>query len=130
MINLSLLYPNFRRFLVLRAARRRAHFLKIFHEIQQAAELESKKTLQRQTNTTLADLDGLDTNLVSDAAENTSSMVNMVINETRMTDEALKKLLLADIEKAIYRVQRKLVKPGKKFTMDPLSLRSRILSID
>ena len=127
---MSLLYPNFRRFLVLRAARRRAHFLKIFHEIQQAAELESKKTLQRQTNTTLADLDGLDTNLVSDAAENTSSMVNMVINETRMTDEALKKLLLADIEKAIYRVQRKLVKPGKKFTMDPLSLRSRILSID
>ena len=130
MINLSLLYPNFRRFLVLRAARRRAYFLKIFHEIQQAAELESKKTLQRQTNTILADLDGLDTNLVSDAAENTSSMVNMVINETRMTDEALKKLLLADIEKAIYRVQRKLVKPGKKFTMDPLSLRSRILSID
>lgn len=46
MINLSLNYPSFRRFLVLRAAQRRAHFLKTLHEIQQAAELESKKVLQ------------------------------------------------------------------------------------
>lgn len=57
-------------------------------------------------------------------------MMNMMINDQQLPIETLKKMLLSDIERAIYVVHRKLVKPGKQFLTDPLSLRSRIISID